>query len=762
MRHIGWRRVVVAAAGLFLTGGLVLYATLRLPDPGVIPAGPARVYSAPLSLTPGLPLTRERFLARLVPLGYRTAEELEDFGDVVVEPEAVEVFLRPFEYPDGPGSGGPVRLEFAEGRLAKIRRLPEGGEVSTLRLEPELLSGNPGAGLPLSRPVLLEEVLPHLTGAILAVEDRRFLSHGGLDLRAIARAAWVNLRHGGLVQGGSTVTQQLAKNLYLTPHRTFWRKAREAALALLLELKYPKEAILESYLNAVYFGQRGGVPIRGVEEASRFYFGVPVQRLTLPQATLLAALIRGPNLYSPFRDPGRARERRALVLRRMREEGMITAEQEAESSAAPLGIRAAEEAEAEAPYFVDYTLQALEEAGGAVGAAPARVFTTLDPLLQRAAAAAVRRGLARLERRYPHLRRGRPEERLQAALVALDVRTGAVLALVGGREYRESQFNRAVQARRQPGSLFKPFVYLAALTPAEGSPAFTGATLVEDAPLTLLSGGKPWSPENYDGLFRGPVTVRTALEQSLNVPTVRVAGAVGLERVVGAARAVGITSPLTPVPSLALGTSEVTLLEVTAAYAALASGGRRVTPQPVVAVALGEEVYREELAPGPEAVSPQAAFLLTHLLRGTLTRGTAADAAALGLSRPAAGKTGTTDDFRDAWFVGYTPAIAVGVWVGFDRQESLRLGGSVAALPIWVDFLESLPVDEPADFPVPPGVLFRMVDPGTGGLATWECPIRVEEAFVEGTEPTAACPAHPGGLFRWLGRGAEGTPAAHP
>ncbi|MGH7360672.1 MAG: penicillin-binding transpeptidase domain-containing protein, partial [Candidatus Methylomirabilales bacterium] len=325
-----------------------------------------------------------------------------------------------------------------------------------------------------------------------------------------------------------------------------------------------------------------------------------------------------------------------------------------------------------------------------------------------------------------------------------------------------SQFNRAVQARRQPGSLFKPFVYLAALAPAEGSPAFTAATLVDDAPLTLLAGGKPWSPENYDGLFRGPVTVRTALEQSLNVPTVRVAGAVGLERVIGAARAVGITSPLIPVPSLALGTSEVTLLEMTAAYAALAAGGRRVTPQPVVAVALGEEIYREELAPGPEAVSPQAAFLLTHLLRGTFTRGTAVDAAALGLSRPAAGKTGTTDDFRDAWFVGYTPAIAVGVWVGFDRQESLRLGGSVAALPIWVDFLESLPVDEPADFPVPPGVLFRMVDPGTGGLATWECPIRVEEAFVEGTEPTAACPAHPGGLFRWLGRGAEGTPATDP
>ncbi len=753
---------MAAAAGLLLAGGLVLYATLRLPAPGAIPAGPARIYSAPLSLTPGLPLTRERFLARLVPLGYRTAEALQDPGDVVVEPEAVEVFFRPFAYPDGEVPGGPVRLEFAEGRLARIRRLPEGEEIPGLRLEPELLSGDPGAGLPLARPVLLDEVPPHLTGAILAVEDRRFLSHGGLDLRAIARAALVNLRHGGLVQGGSTVTQQLAKTLYLTPHRTFRRKAREAVLALFLELKYPKETILESYLNAVYFGQRGGVPIRGVEEASRFYFGVGIERLTLPQAALLAALIRGPNLYSPFRDPERARERRALVLRRMREEGMITEEQEAVAGAAPLGIRSPEEAEVQAPYFVDYALRTLEEAGAAVEAAPARIFTTLDPLLQRVAAATVRRALARLESRYRHLRRERPEERLQAALVALDVRTGAVLALVGGREYRESQFNRAVQARRQPGSLFKPFVYLAALTPAEGRPAFSAATLVEDAPLTLRAGGKPWSPENYDGLFRGPVTVRTALEQSLNVPTVRVAGAVGIERVLETARAVGITSPLTPVPSLALGTSEVTLVEVTAAYATLAAGGRRIIPQPVAAVALGGEVYLEELAPGPEAVSPQVAFLLTHLLRGTLARGTAAEAAALGLSRPAAGKTGTTDDFRDAWFVGYTPTVAVGVWVGFDRQESLRLGGAAAALPMWVDFLESLPVDEPADFPVPPGVTFRTVDPGTGGLATWECPVRIEEAFLEGTEPTAACPAHPGGLFRWLGRGAEGTPAAQP
>jgi penicillin-binding protein 1B len=762
VRRINWRHTVAAATGLVLAGGLLLYATIRLPVPGEIPIGPPRIYSAPLSLAPGLPLTRERLLARLVPLGYRTAEALEDPGDVVVESEAVEVHLRPFTYPEGPFPGGPVRLEFAEGHLVKIRRLPEGEELPELRIEPELLSGDPGAGLALARPVPLEEVPPHLTGAILAVEDRRFLSHGGLDLRAIARAALVNLRHGELVQGGSTITQQLAKTLYLTPRRTFWRKAREAVLALVLELKYPKEAILESYLNAVYFGQRGGVPIRGIEEASRFYFGAGVERLTLPQVALLAALVRGPNLYSPFRDPERARERRALVLKRMREEGMIAEEQEAAAGAAPLGIRAPEEAEAQAPYFVDYTLQRLEEAGATVEAAPAQISTTLDPLLQRAAAAAVQRALARLERRYPHLRRERPEDRLQAALVALDVRTGAVLALVGGREYRESQFNRAVQARRQPGSLFKPFVYLAALTPAEGRSPFTGATLVDDAPLTLLAAGKPWSPENYDGLFRGPVTVRTALEQSLNVPTVRVAEAIGLGRIVEAAQAAGITSPLAPVPSLALGTSEVTLLEVTAAYATLAAGGQRVTPNPVAAVILGGEVYQEALGPGPEVVSPQVAFILTHLLRGTLERGTGAEAQALGLSRPAAGKTGTTDDFRDAWFVGYTPTVAVGVWVGFDRQEPLKLGGAVAALPLWVDFLENLPQNEPADFPVPPGVSFRTVDPGTGGLATWECPVRVEEAFLEGTEPTAACPAHPGGLFRWLRRGTEGTPENQP
>lgn len=762
MRHIGWRHAAAAAAGLLLAGGLLLYATIRLPVPGEVPIGSPRIYSAPLSLAPGLPLTRERLLARLVPLGYRTAEALEDPGNVVVEPEAVEVYLRPFPYPEGPFPGGPVRLEFAEGHLAKIRRLPEGEEVPALRLEPELLSGDPGGGLPLARPIPLEEVPPHLTGAILAVEDRRFLSHGGLDLRAIARAALVNLRHGALVQGGSTITQQLAKTLYLTPRRTFRRKVREAVLALVLELKYPKEAILESYLNAVYFGQRGGVPIRGIEEASRFYFGAGVERLTLPQVALLAALIRGPNLYSPFRDPERARERRALVLKRMREESMIAEEQEAAAAAAPLGIRAPEEAEAQAPYFVDYTLQRLEEAGVTVEAAPAQISTTLDPLLQRAAAAAVQRALARLERRYPHLQRERPEDRLQAALVALDVRTGGVLALVGGREYRESQFNRAVQARRQPGSLFKPFVYLAALTPAEGRPTFTAATLVDDTPLTLLAAGKPWSPENYDGLFRGPVTVRTALEQSLNVPTVRLAEAVGLGQVVETAQAVGITSPLAPVPSLALGTSEVTLLEVTAAYATLAAGGQRVMPNPVAALTLGGEVYQEALGPGPEVVSPQLAFLLTHLLRGTLERGTGAEAQALGLSRPAAGKTGTTDEFRDAWFVGYTPTVAVGVWVGFDRQEPLKLGGAAAALPLWVDFLENLPQNEPADFPVPPGVSFRTVDPGTGGLATWECPVRLEEAFLEGTEPTAACPAHPGGLFRWLRRGTEGTPENHP
>src|SRR5581483_8790354 len=504
---------------------------------------------------------------------------------------------------------------------------------------------------------------------VLAVEDHRFYSHPGIDPVAVGRAVWANLVKGEVVQGGSTITQQLAKNLFYTPQRTFVRKIKESIAALVLEAKYRKDEILESYLNEIYLGQAGSVAIYGVGEAAHRYFGKSVDDLTIEETALIAGMIKGPNTYSPVRDLRLAKQRRDVVLRRLRDEGRITEEQWKAAINTPVRVSPPQDSLADAPYFVDYVLRQSEETADAALPDGTRVYTTLDPILQRIAGEVLQNGLARLETTYPKLKR--TDLPLQGALVALDPRTGGILAMVGGREYRASQFNRAVQAKRQPGSLFKPLVYLAAFeaTRDAGSGAVTPASLILDAPVTFESPAGPWSPQNYDRQFRGAVTIRAALEQSLNVPAVRVAQTVGAKRIVRLAHDLGIKSPLDHNLSLALGSSAVSLLEITAAFGVLAHNGLAAQPSSIRSVAApnGDPLWHA-LPDRRQAVSPQAAYLVTSLLKGVIDRGTAARARAMGLKSVVAGKTGTTDGYRDAWFVGYTPEIVIGVWVGFDDE----------------------------------------------------------------------------------------------
>jgi penicillin-binding protein 1A len=549
--------------------------------------------------------------------------------------------------------------------------------------------------------VPLRDIPPVLRQAMIAVEDARFYSHFGVDVRGIARAAYANFRHGRVVEGGSTITQQLAKVLFLTPDRRFSRKVKEALLALELERRYSKDRLLELYLNQIYLGHGA----YGVEAAARMYFGKSVRELRLAEAALLAALPRSPGNYSPFEHPEVATRRRAFVLARMVEEGYVGEAESRRAGRTPLGLVAPERRHRSGQYFLDYVEQTLEAKYGSdvLYKGGLSVYTTLNPLLQRTAEQALREGLDALAARHAPRGSRRPDPgsapagRPEGAVVVVEAPTGYVRALVGGADFSRSEFNRAVLARRQPGSAFKPFVYLAAL-----EAGLSPLDVLDDSPVRYVSGpGRVWEPENYDGKFRGVITLQQALEESVNVPTVRLLEQIGVARVIDLARRLGIQGSLPHDLTLALGSGEVTLLELTAAYAALANQGVRMEPVTVRYVTDQQGRLLEENIPqGRESVSPGTALTLTQMLRGVVERGTGTGARVLG--RPLAAKTGTTNDFSNAWFVGYTPTLAAGVWVGHDRTRSLGADetGARAALPIWVSVMRDALRDRPLeDFP---------------------------------------------------------------
>lgn len=597
----------------------------------------------------------------------------------------------------------------------------------------------------------LRDYPPLLLDAVILMEDRRFYQHGGLDLRAVVRAGWANARGWRIAEGGSTLTQQLARLQYLNGERTFSRKIKEAALALTLEAGLSKEEILERYLNEIYLGQHGTLEVRGMAAASRLYLGKEPRSLQPGEVALLVGLIRSPNRTSPALFPRRARERRDLVLRRLRAAGKLAEAEYRRAVKEP--VRLAKSSTVEAGHFLDYVRKEIEaELPRSARAGTLKVFTSLDLPTQRAAQQAVVQGLLRIERGQ----RREKGKAAEGALVALDVETGAIKAMVGGKSYRRSQFNRAVQARRQPGSLFKPFVYLAAFETRRGSggAVLTPATLIEDRPVAMVTGKQRWMPRNFEGRYHGKVRLRESLERSLNAATIAVAEQVGLSRVIDQARASGIQSPLRPGPATLLGASEVSLLEIAAAYGTLAREGQWIKPTAVRRVVDHRgRVLLEVKGEARRAASPQAAFLVTSILQGTIEQGTAASARQLGLARPAAGKTGTSNDLRDAWFVGYTPDLLAGVWVGVDSGAPLRLTAAQAALPLWTHFIEQASAGHPPrGFQPPPGIVTARIDPASGLRVGAGCPGGVDEVFIEGTEPAETCPEGESSLLRWLRR----------
>ncbi|MFQ5580366.1 MAG: PBP1A family penicillin-binding protein [Nitrospiria bacterium] len=714
---------------------------------------PSKIYSAPFILSSGVDIEKTGLASRLKRLSYHPVKTpVRNPGEFFLSDDEVQIYLHEFAYPDHVESGYPVSLSLSEGKkIARIMDLTLAIDVDYAVIEPEVIGGFYEAEWEERRLVRIEEIPQSLIDAVMVMEDRRFYEHMGINFKSILRAAWINLKAGKIVQGGSTLTQQLVKNFYLASDRTWRRKANEALMALLLERRYSKEEILEVYLNEIYFGQNGVMGVYGVGQGSMFHFMKRPSELTLGESALLAGIIRSPNIYSPKKNIRRAVRRRNLVLENLFSEGKIDLKAYMEARAEKVSGRKLKQRLNAAPYFVDEIRKRMADiypprvliSGGL------QIFTTLDVELQRIADEALKTGLSALENRKPRLKRDDPKQRLQGALVAIDPGSGAVRAMVGGRDYGVSQFNRATQARRQPGSLFKPLVYLTAFEQAAtGGTPYTPVSLVDDAPITLQVGGKEWSPENYDKQYNGPVTLQAALERSLNTATVRLSQEVGIENIMNTAQKIGITSPLSAIPSLALGSLEVSPLEIGMAYGTLANQGVRQAPKFLLGVIdpaelpLDPEKKEEDASPG--GVSAPAAYLVTHLLKGVVESGTGRGVRTLGFEKSAAGKTGTTTDGRDAWFAGYTPDLVTVVWIGFDQQQRGALSGSSAALPIWTKFMKKGDTGNPgSDFLVPSGIIFRSVN-DKGQVCRED---GKEVPFIEGTEPEESCRK---GLFKWL------------
>ena len=693
---------------------------------------PSKVYSDSYLLYVGAPLRSESLLEKLRRLGYyETAGEPRTKGEYRISRSAgtIEIYLHDFDYPTEQFKGGPVRLSLQGNSLSRIENPATGQEMYSLELEPELVTGLYERIWQERRLVKLADVPPLLVKAILAVEDERFYRHHGIDPVGIMRAMWVNLRTMSYQQGGSTLTQQLIKNFFLSDERTISRKIPEAVMALIAERKYSKDTILENYLNEIYLGQRGSQGIFGVWEAAQFYFGKSLSDLTPGECALLAGLIRAPNRLSPYRSYEAATRRRNVVLAKLFDDQIITRNQYDVALREKLPQRALVKVTNDAPFYVDYLRRELEEnySNAVLTKEGLRIFSSLDLQLQKIAERALVEGLNKLEAAHPALRQG--DDSLEGAIVVLRPQTGEIKAMVGGRSYAKSQFNRVFQAKRQPGSVFKPFVYLAALMyGGQSGIKYTPDTIVNDSQFTWTYDGRDWQPSNYRNEYFGAVTFRRALENSLNSATSRVAQDVGIRRVRDVAHRLGIQSSLPAVPSLALGAAEVTPLEVAVAYSTLANGGVRPRPLAVRNVIdQNTKVLEKRDVRSEQVISPQLAFMMNDLLKGVLDRGTGAMARRWGFTRPAAGKTGTTNDYKDAWFVGYTPDLLAVVWVGFDGPSKLNLSGAEAALPIWTEFMKSATANMPITDFTPPAPMPANEDnpsscpPGQEGLLA-PCP----------------------------------------
>ncbi|HUS09245.1 MAG TPA: PBP1A family penicillin-binding protein [Pyrinomonadaceae bacterium] len=710
----------------------------------------AGIYAAPKQLRVGQSLTPDRLVEFLKHAGYveKTQQADKARGRYSVGADVVEVEPSENITVDGQRQFQSVRVQFARtGKtINSLTELGSNARLDKAYLEPELISSVTGRERAKRKVVGFNDLPPHLVKAITVTEDRAFFEHYGVNvrgiLRALARRYDADPNSPIARQGGSSITQQLVKNLLLSPEKTLKRKLAEAYMSLILETRLSKEQIFSLYCNQVYLGQQSGFSINGFGEAADAYFNKDVTNLTLPESAFLAGIIRSPNRYNPYRDVDTATARRNQVLDNMAETAAISGEEANQAKQTPLQVTSTKGRidVSDAPYFSDYVQTQLGDIIAGSGAAEhLRIYTTVDLDLQRAAYAAVSKQLASLDKveakRFP-------PGTLQAALVAMNAKTGEIVAMVGGRDYGKSQLNRASDALRQPGSVFKPFVYATALNTAyDPIPrVITPATTYIDEPKTFTYDNQEYSPGNFGETYsHAPVTLRDALVHSLNVITVDVAMEVTIGRVMNLAAKAGLPKPARAYPAMALGTSEATPLQVASAYTGFANLGTRISPIAINRITTGSGVtIAAPTAQKNEMLRPDVAYVMTSFMRDVVNRGTAAKVRARGFKANVAGKTGTS---RDGWFAGYTPNLVCVVWVGFDDGSQLGLTGANSALPIWSDFMEVALADHPewqGDWQMPAGIEEVAINIENGGPAAPEDAEKRTELFINGTSPHVA------------------------
>ena len=739
--HPRLRRTLIgiAAVCVLFLGVIVwlLFPYLRtFGDIGAGPEGsPSRLYGEAAEIRVGDEIEPSDLAAELQALSYGPYDgEALPAGRYREGDDALAVHLRRHMTPRGWVAGDLLLVQFKKGKIAEIR---DGGRpVERTELEAPVLATYYGDEGREKWPVRVPDLPQHVVRAVLAAEDDSFYWHPGVSPTGIVRALFVNLRRGEVKQGGSTLTQQLVKNVFLSSERSVFRKIREAFIAVAVEVQHSKQSILQGYLNGIYLGGTGGgIQYYGLGTAARAYFGKDASELTLPEAATIAGMIKSPGFYSPLAHPDHARQRRDDVLRRMAELGWIDAATLQSALAAPVETAPIRLGDRPAPHFADAMATEARERFGLrrLGNQGYQLFSTLRLRDQSLARQAVIDTLRNLDRQG---RRG--DDPLEAALISVDPRTGVILAYVGGRNFATSEFDRVSQAHRQAGSCFKPIVFVAALESGKFSPA----SILKDEPLTLRAGGNLWTPKNADGELHGDITARAALEGSRNVPLIRLGMAVGLDKVAATAHRLGIDADLDPVPALALGASEVTPREVAVVYSTLASGGVRPALHGLAGVLAPDGKPVPELkAKGPERVlDPKIAYITTTVLEGVIERGTARGVRRYSIPGPLAGKTGTTNEARDSWFAGYRPDRVTVVWVGRDNPGSTTLSGARAALPIWGRYMEgALGGAGKEKFPEPAGLEHAVICRDSGLLARPICPSRIDEVFLPGQKPTQVC-----------------------
>jgi len=701
---------------------------------------PSRVYSAPMQVYSGIDLAGAGFYERLKKLGYRKIKRIPEIpGRFFVDSELIYLYQRSIEYPFAMDSRL-IKMFCRKRKVIKILNESSGKILTRLSLEPVELAAFYGKKREERYLVNLSQVPKHFIDAVLSMEDRRFYEHGGLDLRGILRALYRNFVAGGVKEGGSTITQQLIKNIFLTPERTIWRKVNEAIISLIVEFTYSKDKILEIYLNEVYLGQKGSVEIHGIGEAARFYFGRSVENLDLDQSAILAGLIKAPNRYSPYKNPAFAVTRRNLVLKTLLTLKKITPSQYEEAVKVPVNTEKYFYGKVSAPYFVDYAVNQIRDIypRDALGSLGLSLFTTLDVEIQAWTRNAVKSGLKKLEAESCNrLKKGS----LQAAALVLEPATGRILAMVGGRDYSKSQFNRAAHAMRQPGSLIKPLVYAAAL-----KKGYNEATLVRDAPVSIKNAdGSLWSPSNFAGKYYGNVPLIKSLAFSLNAATVKLTQEIGFDSVYRLGAEMGLPDRIPFIPSFVLGACEMTPLEMAHFYSIFAGSGfsSQILSIRSLFDSKGTRLPMKRMSI-KEVLSPGLCLVVTDMLKCATLYGTGKKLADYGLAG-VPGKTGTSNNGRDAWFAGYHNGYLAVVWVGMDDNRPAPITGSKAALPIWGEIMKRISTNRPSRGGLGAVKLFKKrICIDSGGVASSACPSPWDSVFIHKYEADALglCPVH--------------------